>query len=727
METRLPKPSNLKKPTAVFRTIVPSDRLAVQNTTSLRIPLSSNNNNFASGIGLRKRQASPELGASKAVSRPKLRRSRSASDIKLHDRLLGQYKPTLSTVQSGISTQNAVKLRRSRSANDLRPLESQPQKRTGEPLLNIQAKVSKPNLVIPAFGKQPANIRKDSKPNLLISTYSKQPVNNRIKPTIAQRATTSAATVSCTGAAGKKPSVSKTMTAAKQRIPAYDYKARFLDLNERHNTLKEKYDKSQEQLSQFNSMQKQFELSEEQRRQFETERNKEKNDKEVAQRQLQSEIIKSNSLNKSLNDKVNENKTLKIENSTLTKEISTMKPELIELRVKTREFTETIDTITIDLTETREMLFRSNMERKELHNTVMDLRGNIRVFCRVRPPLADEDTRQQCGWMYTDDTSLEISHNELVAGSRKLVKHDFSFDQVFHPKSRQEDIFELVSPMIQSALDGYNVCIFAYGQTGSGKTFTMDGIDSNIGIIPRTVDLLFETVRSYKSLGWDYQINVTFLEIYNEQLFDLLTNDSKEMEIRMVSAKNPTEIYVSNITEVVVEDADHLRQLMALAKSNRATASTAGNERSSRSHAVTRMQLIGSHSTKQETCIGTINLVDLAGSESPKTSMRMEETKKINKSLSELTNVIMALLQRQEHIPYRNSKLTHLLMPCLGGNSKTLMFINVAPFQDCFNESVKSLRFAASVNSCKMNRVKKNKFLNTSQVTVNAANSSHSN
>lgn len=197
-------------------------------------------------------------------------------------------------------------------------------------------------------------------------------------------------------------------------------------------------------------------------------------------------------------------------------------------------------------------------------------------------------------------------------------------------------------------------------------------------------------------------------------LYDLLSNDTKDMDIRMVSAKTPTEIYVSNITEVTVATADELRSLMQLAKANRATAATVGNERSSRSHAVTRIQLVGRHAGKQESSVGNINLVDLAGSESPKTSTRMEETKKINKSLSELTNVIMALMQRLEHIPYRNSKLTHLLMPCLGGNSKTLMFINVAPFQDCFVESVKSLRFAASVNSCKVVKAKRNKFLNMS-------------
>lgn len=237
----------------------------------------------------------------------------------------------------------------------------------------------------------------------------------------------------------------------------------------------------------------------------------------------------------------------------------------------------------------------------------------------------------------------------------------------------------------------------------------MDGNEGEGGIIPRTTDFLFKCFEQYRNLGWQYKLCASFLEIYNETLFDLLSNETKDLEIRMVSAKAPTEIFVSNLTEVNVENKEDLHRLMQMAKSNRATAATAGNERSSRSHAVTQLRLIGEHIQKSEQSIGTINLIDLAGSESPKTSARMDETKKINKSLSELTNVIMALLQKQEHVPYRNSKLTHLLMPSLGGNSKTLMFVNVSPFVDCFVETVKSLRFASSVNMCKMNKAKKNK------------------
>lgn len=341
----------------------------------------------------------------------------------------------------------------------------------------------------------------------------------------------------------------------------------------------------------------------------------------------------------------------------------------------------------------------------------MDLKGNIRVFCRVRPPLQSELDRALCNWNHIDETSLELVKMEPGG---KILKNEFSFDNVFHQFSTQDDIFQNVSPLIQSAFDGFNVCIFAYGQTGSGKTYTMDGCEGEdqIGVIPRTVSLLFESVVEYRRLGWEYEISVQFLEIYNEVLYDLLDDQPKDLDIRMVSATNKTDVYVSNLTEEAVLNEKQLQHFINVAKFNRMTATTVANERSSRSHAVTKIKLTGIHKGKNERCIGHINLVDLAGSESPKTSIRMDETKSINKSLSELSNVILALVQKQDHVPYRNSKLTHLLMPSLGGNSKTLMFVNVAPFSDCHSETVKSLRFAATVNSCKLQKAKKNKTLN---------------
>lgn len=417
----------------------------------------------------------------------------------------------------------------------------------------------------------------------------------------------------------------------------------------------------------------------------------------------------------------------------LTIELSTITTEVCELREKSGTLQFDYDKASALLVKSQEHLFDVNIERKKLHNQVLDLRGNIRVFCRVRPSLPSEMDRQLCGWNFVDETAVEVFSNDM--NSKQKGPKQFEFDYVFSPNSQQEEIFDMVSPLIQSALDGYNVCIFAYGQTGSGKTFTMDGAQDNLGVIPRTVNLLFESIEDYKLMGWEYKITASFLEIYNEVFYDMLNDKSSNIEIRMMNAKSQTDIYVSNLTEEEVDTAYRLRQLMNIARGNRATAATVSNERfvglfyrkafeliinnlnfrSSRSHAVTRIQLVGTHAQKNETCTGTINLVDLAGSESPKTSIRMDETKNINRSLSELSNVILALVEKSQHIPYRNSKLTHLLMPCLGGNSKTLMFVNVAPIQDCFNETEKSLRFAAQVKSCKL-KAKKNKQLNSSNI-----------
>lgn len=142
--------------------------------------------------------------------------------------------------------------------------------------------------------------------------------------------------------------------------------------------------------------------------------------------------------------------------------------------------------------------------------------------------------------------------------------------------------------------------------------------------------------------------------------------------------------------------------------------------RSSRSHSVARIRLIGTHAVKQEVSVGNLNLVDLAGSERLKSEevVRTTETKNINKSLANLGNVILALLKKQEHVPYRNSKLTHLLMPSLGGNSKTLMLLNISPLEECYNETLNSLRFASSVNNCKTGNIKKSRTLLNNNMSV---------
>lgn len=721
MESRLPKPSGLKRPARV-----PMDRIK-SNLNSLKsshnvslnsLPLSRDIVDIPS-FNFKGRPLSPKL-SKVPENRAKLRRSRSVCDLRVTNKENSSSKPVTIPTKASLRLPLALNVIPSTSSS-------------GEPLKSSSNFNQKTKLrrSVSACDLQIHAVRAPKRqeptrapiPSKMARMNSNTNITNRYKPTTASTKMTTTSTVSKLKNTSTSSTNSSTSTTGKgaitkatgKRIPPYDFKARFNDLLEKHKALKDKYEEMRENLSSMENLPEQFEESQAQlyavREQFKNAQT----EIECLKRQTNSQNIKITSITNCLESTKEELDKLKEEFEKLFTNHSMVEKEAIELRTQNLTQAAQISKLIEQLTECKNQLFQSNMERKELHNANMDLRGNIRVFCRVRPPLDYEDDRLLCGWNYLDETSLEIHNLELQASGakNKVASHAFSFDHVFHSRSTQEEVFEMVSPLIQSALDGYNICIFAYGQTGSGKTYTMDGVPSNVGVIPRSVDLIFESVKNYKNLGWEYEIKVTFLEIYNEVLYDLLSNEQKDMEIRM-SKNNKSDIYVTNITEEKVNSAGRLRQLMNIAKMNRATASTVGNERSSRSHAVTKIELIGSHAEKNEISIGTINLVDLAGSESPKTSKRMDETKNINRSLSELTNVILALLQKQDHVPYRNSKLTHLLMPSLGGNSKTLMFINVAPFQDCFVESVKSLRFAATVNSCKMSKAKKNKFLNTS-------------
>lgn len=648
------------------------------------------------------------------------------------------------------------KLRRSKSAADLRHVGGAASKtglkRFQHTLYQMNIPSKRLKMTAKPLARPMLNIKTQEKKNAILSTIKSSSITEIKKPLV-KSASTGATLTSRSAVTSRAPIASKTTASiaakktapvpaaskniAKAKIPPYDFKARFLDLKDKFDALKEKSTNQQKQISELEEKSEDFinrekelldkiekieqelfdvtEKKEALESELETIRSSFENEIHTLQTANNNLTMKNNALSLDLSAKCEDLNLTKKNFTELSSKHEKQSIELEELQKASGTLKHDYDEASTKLSLSQDQLYQMNIERKVLHNMVLDLRGNIRVFARVRPPLSCEEDRMLCGWSFNDESSLEILNNEIVqTGPRKQTRHDFSFDQVFDPNTSQEEIFETVSPLIQSALDGYNVCIFAYGQTGSGKTFTMDGFESKLGIIPRTVRLLFDATKTAEILGWKYTIKASFLEIYNEVLYDLLSNENKDVEIRMANARNKTEIYVSNLTEVEVKSAAKLHELMAIARSNRATAATAGNERSSRSHAVTRIEITGQHDSKPEILVGMINLVDLAGSESPKTSVRMDETKNINRSLSELSNVILALVQRNEHVPYRNSKLTHLLMPSLGGNSKTLMFVNVAPFQDCFVESVKSLRFAAQVNSCKLAKAKRNRQLNAS-------------
>jgi kinesin family protein C1 len=324
---------------------------------------------------------------------------------------------------------------------------------------------------------------------------------------------------------------------------------------------------------------------------------------------------------------------------------------------------------------TKEKLRKEETLRRKLHNQVQELKGNIRVFCRVRPSLKSEPASEIAPMQYPDESedAKEINvmgpEEKSSLGSISRKNNTFSFDRVFGPSAQNSDVFDEISQLVQSALDGYNVCIFCYGQTGSGKTHTMSSQD---GMIPLAVHQIYETAQSLEEKGWRYKMAGNFVEVYNENLNDLLGNpdelDKKKHEIRHDMQRGKT--IITDINTVDLDSPEMVESILKHAAANRSVAATKANERSSRSHSVFILKLTGENHITGERSEGTLNLVDLAGSErlshSGATGERLKETQNINRSLSSLGDVIAALGQGREggHIPYRNSKVCLPLFPC---------------------------------------------------------------
>jgi kinesin family protein C1 len=320
----------------------------------------------------------------------------------------------------------------------------------------------------------------------------------------------------------------------------------------------------------------------------------------------------------------------------------------------------------------KEKLRREETLRRKLHNQVQELKGNIRVFCRVRPPLSEPSSAIAL-MQYPDELedAKEINilgpEEKSSLGTVSRKNNNFAFDRVFGPSAQNNEVFDEISQLVQSALDGYNVCIFCYGQTGSGKTHTMSSQD---GMIPLAVHQIYETAQSLEEKGWRYTMEGNFVEVYNENLNDLLGNpdelDKKKHEIRHDMQRGKTTI--TDINTVRLDSPEMVESILKSAAANRSVAATKANERSSRSHSVFILKLIGENHITGERSEGTLNLVDLAGSErlshSGATGERLKETQNINRSLSSLGDVIAALGQGKDggHIPYRNSKVCFILI-----------------------------------------------------------------
>ncbi|KAG8503963.1 hypothetical protein CXB51_002248 [Gossypium anomalum] len=353
-------------------------------------------------------------------------------------------------------------------------------------------------------------------------------------------------------------------------------------------------------------------------------------------------------------------------------------------------------------------------ENRKLYNMVQDLKGTSSI---IRPAFC-AGTRNVIDFI-GEDGSLVISD---PLKPKKDGRKVFQFNRVFGPSATQDDVFNDTQPLIRSVMDGYNVCIFAYGQTGSGKTYTMSGPSGgstkDLGINYLALNDLFEISNQRKDII-SYEIQVQMVEIYNEQIRDLLSEDSSStkypfllnsLEIR--SCSNDNGLSLPDATLHTVKSTSDVLNLMKYGEVNRVVCSTAINNRSSRSHSILTVHVHGKY-TSGNMLRSCLHLVDLAGSErvdkSEVTGDRLKEAQHINKSLSCLGDVVTALAQKNSHIPYRNSKLTLLLQDSLGGHAKTLMFAHVSPEEDSFGETLSTLKFARRVSTVELGAARLNK------------------
>ncbi|KAM2893222.1 hypothetical protein FF1_008605 [Malus domestica] len=350
---------------------------------------------------------------------------------------------------------------------------------------------------------------------------------------------------------------------------------------------------------------------------------------------------------------------------------------------------------------------------------------NVQVLLRCRP-FSEDELRSNAPQVITcNEYQREVAVSQNIAG--KHIDRVFTFDKVFGPNAQQRDLYDqAVIPIVHEVLEGFNCTIFAYGQTGTGKTYTMEGeckraktgpngeLPPEAGVIPRAVQQIFDTLEGQNA---EYSVKVTFLELYNEEITDLLAPE----ELNRVSLEDKQKkqlplmedgkggVLVRGLEEEIVTSANEILTLLERGSSKRRTAETLLNKQSSRSHSLFSITIHIKEATPEgEELIkcGKLNLVDLAGSENISRSGarevqfsltvqgRAREAGEINKSLLTLGRVINALVEHLGHIPYRDSKLTRLLRDSLGGRTKTCIIATVSPAVHCLEETLSTLDYA---------------------------------
>ncbi|XP_012681607.2 kinesin-like protein KIF3B [Clupea harengus] len=333
----------------------------------------------------------------------------------------------------------------------------------------------------------------------------------------------------------------------------------------------------------------------------------------------------------------------------------------------------------------------------------------VKVVVRCRPMNEKERAAN-----YERVVTVDVKLGQVaVRNPRGSSPHEhpkvFTFDSVYDWNSKQVDLYdETFRPLVDSVLLGFNGTIFAYGQTGTGKTYTMEGVRNDPerrGVIPNSFEHIFTHIS--RSQNQQYLVRASYLEIYQEEIRDLLSKDqSRRLELK---ERPDTGVYVKDLSSFVTKSVREIEHVMNVGNQNRSVGSTNMNEHSSRSHAIFVITIECSETGLDEEChirVGKLNLVDLAGSErQAKTGAqgeRLKEATKINLSLSALGNVISALVDgRSTHIPYRDSKLTRLLQDSLGGNARTVMVANIGPASYNVEETLTTLRYSNRAKNIK--------------------------
>ncbi|XP_022686279.1 kinesin-like protein KIF19 isoform X2 [Varroa jacobsoni] len=330
----------------------------------------------------------------------------------------------------------------------------------------------------------------------------------------------------------------------------------------------------------------------------------------------------------------------------------------------------------------------------------------LMVALRIRPVLNEETAKGAAVIANkTDDRTVLLAEPtsrdgvSSVSSSKKgtirqrVQTHKYTFDWAFDERSPQDEVYsKAVKPLVENVLQGYNSCVFAYGATGTGKTYTMVGNEKNPGIMVRAFDDLFD---SQEKQTQDTSVYLSYLEIYNENIRDLLSNLNDSLELR----EDPNDgYYAVGLSEVQCMSSKEVLRLLQRGNKRRTVEATAANETSSRSHALLKVT-IKQQPSGGTNCFGKMFMVDLAGTErtsnTKATGKRLKEGAHINKSLLALGNVINALAMKSaKHVNFRDSKLTRLLKEALGGNCRTLMVAHISPVPSAYEDSRNTLIYA---------------------------------